>query len=155
MVDVKKITILILLIAVVVIFFQNSKFQIPNTKSNLKKISIGSNSLSVEVVSTSEQLSKGLGDRDKLDSDGMLFVLPQRQMATFWMKDMLFALDFVWIDSGRVVDLTVNVPAQPGIADQFLRVYSPKSPVTHVLEMNAGEVAKRHIQVGDRVDIRY
>lgn len=125
----------------------------PDTK--LQKIRIGEAELSVEVVKTSSAITLGLGERDILGSDGMLFVMPSRDIPSFWMKGMRFDLDFVWIDGSSVVDITENVPAQPEVSMDQLRTYSPRVPVTHVLELNAGEVQKRGIGFGDTVTFSY
>lgn len=125
----------------------------PQTSSSRQTIQIGSQEISVEIAKSISEISKGLGQRDTLGSDGMLFVMPLRIIPSFWMKDMHFDLDFVWIDSNTVIDLTENVSAQRGDPDSMLRIYSPKSPATHVLEMKAGEVQKRGIKVGDAVQL--
>lgn len=123
----------------------------PTNSSKLKVIKIGARSLSVELAQTIPEITLGLGQRDALGSDGMLFVMPEKSIPTFWMKDMRFDLDFVWIDTDRVIDLTENVSAQRGDPEYKLRVYSPRLPATHVLEMNSGEVQKMGIKIGDSV----
>ncbi len=120
----------------------------------LEIIKVGSEIFHVEVARTSEQITKGLGGRDKIDSDGMLFVLPVRQIPHFWMKDMNFGLDFVWIDGSRVVAITPNVLAQSGVPESELKIYSPNVPVTYVLEIPFGEIEKRGIKVGDQVNFQ-
>jgi uncharacterized protein len=120
-----------------------------------KTMRIGSQTLFIEEVSTPEKITKGLGERDTLGSDGMLFVMPSRGIPAFWMKGMRFDLDFIWIDGDRVVDVTENVRLEPGIPESSLRIYSPRYPVTHVLELNAGEIKKRDIKVGDPVQFSY
>lgn len=112
---------------------------------------IGDELLSIEIANTPSKITKGLGERDSLGSNGMLFVMPSRGIPTFWMKGMRFDLDFVWIDGEKVVDASQHVKAEPGVPDSALRLYAPIYPVTHVLEMNAGEINKRGIQVGDTV----
>lgn len=114
-------------------------------------IRIGNTILSIEVADTPAKITKGLGYRDELGSEGMLFVMPTRSIPSFWMKGMRFPLDFVWIDSNTVVDLTEHVSHQPGAQDQDLSTYSPSVPVTHVLEIPAGDIAKREIKIGDAV----
>lgn len=113
---------------------------------------VGEKKLLVEVVTSTESLAQGLSDRDSIGSDGMLFILPERQIATFWMKDMKFGLDFVWIDNTTVVDLTENVP--PPAAETPLRqlpIYSPKQPVTAVLEVPIGSIAQHQFALGDTI----
>lgn len=113
---------------------------------------IGSSVLRVETAQTANAIEKGLGNRASIGSDGMLFILPTRTTPSFWMKGMQFALDFVWIDTDRVVDLHTNVlPHANNQNTQAFPTYHPKSPVTHVLELPAGDVAKRNIVIGDSV----
>lgn len=121
------------------------------TSKNYKSLRIGQNSLQVEIADSVPKITLGLGERDTLGSDGMLFVMPTRTVPAFWMKGMRFALDFVWIDGNRVIDLTENVPAEPTVSDANLKIHSPKSPATHVLELNAGEIKRRGISIEDTV----
>jgi uncharacterized membrane protein (UPF0127 family) len=80
----------------------------------------------------------------------MLFIFPQTQAQTFWMKDMLFPLDFVWIANQKVVQINTDVPAPK---DRFSPpvVITSTEPVDQVLEVNSGFVFKNSITVGDKV----
>ncbi len=139
---------LLLIVIVGILFFVILRKDEPKTPT----MTIGSQKLSVEIADTGEKITKGLGERDTIGSDGMLFVMPGgKTIPTFWMKGMRFDLDFVWIDTNKVVDLTGYVKAELGIPDARLHLYAPKVPVTHVLELNAGEIQKRGIRVGDEV----
>lgn len=117
-------------------------------------IQIGDTQLEVEVVSSPASISQGLSGRDEIGSDGMLFVLPTRRNATFWMIDMKFDLDMVWIDRYEVVSVTANVPApSPGTSSLALPTYSPGQPVEMVLELPAGQAAELGVDRGDRLKI--
>lgn len=106
----------------------------------------------VEIVSSPKALESGLSNRAAVEGDGMLFVLPERQVPRFWMKQMLFDLDIVWIDGDRVVALTQNVPAPDKMTPLGeLPVYSPDQPVTMVLEVPAGDAEKSTMQIGDQL----
>jgi hypothetical protein len=82
----------------------------------------------------------------------MLFILGSKGIPTFWMKDMNFPLDFIWIDDDQVVDVTKNVP--PPSPGESLAIYSPKAPSNYVLELNAGTVDEYQISIGDKVVIQ-
>ena len=108
----------------------------------------------VEVVRAGEPgYYKGLGERDRLPAgQGMLFLHTEEVPAPFWMKGMRFPLDILWIDSqGRIVHLERNIPAQPGVPDNQLRLYRPSAPARAVLEINAGEADARNFDVGEQV----
>lgn len=106
----------------------------------------------VDVAVTNEEKARGLGGRDALAPDtGMLFAYDHKEQFRFWMKDMRFPLDFIWIDGKTVVGVTENAP-QPGPGGQ-LPVYAPKAAVDKILEVNAGTVQKLGIQPGDLISI--
>src|SRR6476660_9003938 len=55
-------------------------------------------SLTVELATTADQRTRGLSGRDSMPRDaGMLFDLGTTQNTSFWMKDMRFPLDMVWV----------------------------------------------------------
>lgn len=120
-------------------------------KNHLPEITIGSASIAYEVVKTPEEIKRGLGGRMSLANDhGMLFIIDPPQVMTFWMKDMKFPLDFIWIKSGSVVDITEHVAAPLlSTSDNQLIKYESKTEVDHVLEVNAGFVEYYKIKIGD------
>lgn len=124
------------------LFFKNNR--------TYRQITVGTQNLRVEVVSTPSRLSQGLSGRTEIGSDGMLFILPIRDVPRFWMKGMKFGLDIVWIDSERVVAITAQVPPA-GDRTSPLQIYSPDVPATHVLELPFGDAKQRGIRIGDSV----
>lgn len=108
--------------------------------------------LEVEVVNTAASITQGLSGRSEIGADGMLFVFSQPMMPRFWMKEMQFPLDLIWINQGKIVDITENVPApEPGTKLDDLPTYAPAAPVDWVLEVPAGIAAQYELQVGDPV----
>ena len=117
-------------------------------------VTVGDAVFDVESVSTPEQRAKGLSGRDYLaDTSGMLFVFESGRTTSFWMKDMRFPLDFVWIgDQCTVVDTHSDVPApSPTSASGSLPRYSSTTPSRYTLEINSGKIVELGIEVGDRV----
>ncbi len=109
----------------------------------------------VELALTAEEQIQGLSGRPTLTANtGMLFVYQRQSRYTFWMPDMHFPLDIVWIGSDcAVADVTLNaLPPEPGQANQDLPLYSPKLPAQYVLEINAGEAEAKGISEGVGVE---
>ena len=106
------------------------------------------------MADTPELRSKGLGERDSLaEQTGMLFIFPGGQASSFWMKGMRFPLDFVWIgEDCTVVDLTENVQhSPPETPSSELEIFEAASPAAYTFEINAGEVSRFDIEIGDHV----
>lgn len=106
---------------------------------------VGEHQFKLEVASTAETAALGLGDRDSLPKDrGMLFELDGSSSACFWMKDMHFPLDIVWLSAEkRVVHLEQNVKP-----DTYPHSFCPSAPAKYVIELNAGTVASLGIKGG-------
>lgn len=108
----------------------------------------------VAVADTPAEMAKGLSGKWWMpESVGMWFVFPEADVPTFWMKEMRFGLDFIWIRDGQVVDVTANVGKPHVLADEKM-IISPKMPADSVVEVNAGWVERHKVQVGDTVVVR-
>ncbi len=125
------------------------------TTSKPKEVQIGTATIAIEVADTAALRSKGLGDRQSLESNkGMLFIFSETKKYQFWMKGLKFPLDIIWIKDDMVVDILKNIPAPAqGTADQELPIYEPITPINKVIEVNAGFVTAHGIKVGDQVTL--
>jgi septum formation protein len=110
------------------------------------------NCVTVEVVSKPEDMERGLMYRTSLDQDkGMLFVFTSDDKEQFWMKNMHFSLDMLWIShDGHIVYIGQNIPACT--ADPC-PVYSPDQNARYVLELNSGYTASHQWKAGDQLDL--
>ncbi len=111
--------------------------------------------LTIEIADTKEVRSKGLGYRESLATDsGMLFIHDNSQKYTYWMKGMEFAIDIMWIKGDTIMDIIPNVPPPiVGQTEDTLERYSSTVDVDTVLETNAGFVAEKNIEKGDKIKI--
>ncbi len=118
-------------------------------------VRIGETAFAVEVADNLESRVKGLSGRASLPPRvGMLFIFEDPGIHTFWMNDMMFPLDMVWIGEQCAVEsITPNVsPPAPEQPDGDLPRFRPTQAVRYVLEVNGGETKTAQIQVGDSVD---
>lgn len=105
--------------------------------------------LILELSKTAKQWEQGLSNRSDLgDVDGMLFIFPRYHVPIFWMKNMQFPIDMIWISDGRVVDITSNAPVA---TSDKLPTYSPRTPINMVLETRAGWAEQNNITIGDNL----
>lgn len=106
--------------------------------------------LNLEIADEPSEITVGLGGRDHLPDDaGMLFIMPEPIVPSFWMKDMKFPIDFIWIDEQQTI---VAITPSIGV-DSFPIVFSPPSAVKYVLEVNAGVSAHHGWLPGDQVEL--
>ncbi len=134
-----------LFIVLVLIFCSCSFF---SESGKLRHIVVGDHDFWVQVADTPLEKSRGLSGRESLpDNQGMLFVYKEPQRVSFWMKDMLIPLDFIWVRSGEVIRVDENVSRKnlPPPAS-----ITPKKKVDTVLEVNAGTIEKYDIKVGNK-----
>ncbi|MGB7957491.1 MAG: DUF192 domain-containing protein [Minisyncoccia bacterium] len=109
--------------------------------------------ISVELATTTAAVEKGLSDRLSLNPDsGMLFIFAKPAIYRFWMPDMHFPLDMIWINNGQVVDISRNVTTTFNPAAPIF--YTPKTPAEDVLEVNAGFSAAHGIEPGDAITFK-
>lgn len=131
------------LLSIFFIFFANKSV------SSGQKVIIGKKIIAVDIADTLEKRAQGLSGRQSLAADyGMLFIFPNLNIPSFWMKDMNFPLDIIWLQDQVVVDLTKNleIPSKAGIPS-----IKPIVPVNYVLEVQAGFISDNNVKVGDQV----
>jgi uncharacterized protein len=99
----------------------------------------------LEVASQPHQLSRGLGGRQGLArGQGMLFRFPAEGKHCFWMQDMRFPIDIIWLNnSKRVVTIAGSVSPTT-----YPKEICPDKPARYVIELNAGEVQWSKIREG-------
>lgn len=123
-----------------------------NIESSDKIIVIENKEVKVEIAKTSEEKSKGLSNRVKLDPDsGMVFVFAKNSKPVFWMKDTKIALDIIWINDGKIIAINKNVEPELNKKDSELKKYPSPSEIDYVLEVNAGFSDKNGIKIGSSV----
>jgi uncharacterized membrane protein (UPF0127 family) len=112
------------------------------------RVTIQDLTLEAELARTPEERARGLSGRDGLPADrAMLFLFETREPHGFWMQDMRFDIDLVWIAGDRVVDVTHRASHR-----QPQRILAPRAPADRVLEVAAGTALARGWGPGDRVE---
>lgn len=119
-----------------------------STVAFMTPLAIGGTMLSVAVADTDAKRTQGLSGTALLsDKEGMLFVFPKPALESFWMKDMNYSLDIIWISSDKkVVDITHDLAPST-----YPATVTPKVPVSYVLEVPAGFAEKNGIVEGSDV----
>jgi len=111
--------------------------------------------IKTELADTLEAREKGLSGRNSLDSDAsMLFVFDSEGYYDFWMPDMNFALDMIWMNQNyEIVDITKDAEPMPGTPLEELPKYKSSAPAQFVLEVNSGFSNEHGLKVGDKLKL--
>lgn len=109
------------------------------------------NCVQVEVAQNNSQREIGLMFRPNLEANrGMLFIFDAPDRYGFWMKNVKFPLDIIWIAEDKtIVDLKIDLPACP---TEPCPTYVPAAPAKYAVEVNAGSVVKWGLRIGDKVN---
>ncbi len=107
---------------------------------------IGQTEIKAERADTETSRNQGLSNRRNLAKNtGMLFVFDKPGFYGFWMKEMRFSLDIIWIDEAwKIVDISKNVSPK-----SFPTTYVASEPVKYVLEVPAGFTTQNNLDIGD------
>lgn len=137
-----SVLILIILILITQIFFMQVL-----SKASIK---LKDRTLDVEIADDFSERTKGLQFHEPLkENEGMLFIFQQEGYHRFWMPNMKFPLDILWIDKNfKIIHIERDVPPCESIPCPS---YEPSTPAMYVLEVKSNST--NDIRIGDSVDI--
>jgi uncharacterized membrane protein (UPF0127 family) len=107
--------------------------------------------LTAELANTKASRELGLSGRHMMkDTDGMLFAFDVPGRYGFWMKDMEFPLDIIWINENGVV-VSIERGLTPESYTNNKQVFMNQADASYVLEVNAGQAEKFGLYLGSKV----
>lgn len=105
----------------------------------------------VQIARTDTERQKGLSGTEGLkEKEGMLFIFNRPSKYGFWMPDMNYAIDIVWLDENFVV-VDVKENATP---ESYPEVFRPRSEALYVLEVPSGFATKSGITIGSKAELK-
>jgi len=108
--------------------------------------------LVADIAANEAQRTKGLAVKDHLnENESMLFVFSSASNQAFWMKDMKFPIDIIWMDANKTV-VHVEHSLDPCPAIGFCKTYSPGADSLYVLETVAGFADSHNVANGTRME---
>jgi uncharacterized membrane protein (UPF0127 family) len=104
----------------------------------------------VEIASNDADRTRGLMFRKAMpEQAGMIFIFPEEEEHSFWMKNTFLPLDMLFIDApGRVVGIVEQVDPLT-TTPRGVRAASNR-----VLEVNGGFCQRNGVKAGDRVELK-
>lgn len=127
-----------------------SDVQVNNFDFNkIQYVKIAGKILKVDLALTQQEQEQGLSGRNKLNEDeGMFFVFNHIAQYPFWMKDMNFAIDIIWLGE----DLRVVYIKKNATPESYPETFFPDQNAKYVLEVLAQFSEKNNLKVGDKVE---
>lgn len=103
--------------------------------------------IDIEIADNDYERQLGLMNRQSMEEmRGMLFIFPQQEYQSFWMRNTLFSLDMIFINSNKEI-VTIHKNTTP-LSEQS---YPSSAPAIYVVEVNAGFCDRHQIKIGDKI----
>ena len=150
----KAIMILLIVVAafVLILIFAGKKgtpiANFTDTVTEQAILNVNGKHLVAAVANTPREREQGLSGTHFLNgSNGMFFIFEEADEHGFWMKDMTFSIDILWInEDNEIVDIEQNVSP-----NTYPQIFKSDVPAKYVLEVMAGWTQENEVEVGDTV----
>ncbi len=144
--------IFIFILVLVIGFFLINYFPNNSRTENIKYVKIAGQNIKVDLALTAKTQEQGLSGRSELkENGGMLFIFDREDLYPFWMKDMNFPIDIIWINK----DLKVVYIKKDASPLSYPETYSPEENAKYVLEVTSDFSEKSNLKVGDKAEFIY
>lgn len=139
---------LLLLLVIAFFFTQTSLF------AKKASATIHTHTFTIDVAKTPKDKEIGLASKNTISADyGMYFPFEKSDYYAFWMKNMKFPIDIIFLKDNKIVTIFSNVP-NPASSSDNLPLYQPSDPANAVLEITAGLSDKYGFTKGDTVTFK-
>lgn len=114
-----------------------------------KSIKLGSDTYDLYIADTNNKRVLGLsGTKSLCDKCGLLFIFDNEDYLGFWMKDMFFNIDIIFLDkNGYIIDIYKDLSPQ-----SYPKVFYSSQLARYVIELKSGDSTKINLQKGDKID---
>lgn len=117
-------------------------------KSQYRTLHVANKAYRLKVAQTAQSRALGLGNRTSMSNhEGMLFAYQTPVETCFWMKDMLFPIDIIWVNGAHEV-----VFLQQSISPKtYPKTFCTSTAAPYVIELDAGQAKLSNIRIGTRL----
>jgi uncharacterized membrane protein (UPF0127 family) len=126
---------------------------------NFTEVKINGNTIYSQIADTENERSLGLSYTKKLDENaGMLFIFENIGVKNFWMRDMNYNIDIIWIDENKtVLGFFENADKNSYNAKypEYSRIFKSPENTKYVLEVATGTIQNLKIKTGDVLEFKY
>ncbi len=137
---------IITLFIVIVVFFTFRNIFFTRSFSETSSMVINGKVINVFIADDEVSRRKGLSILDRIkDNEAMLFIFDDIDYHNFWMKDMKFSIDIIWLDDNKKV-IYEKKYARPS---DYPSIYEPDVKSLYVLEFRYNFIDENNIKIGD------
>lgn len=120
----------------------------PVTKKT--SLTINNHVIKLTVARTPKEREIGLSETKSISNDeGMIFMFENPGYYSFWMKNMKFPIDIIYINDEEIVYIEKN--AQIPTREENPTIYTPTELADKVLEIQSGLSDKYNFKKGDKI----
>lgn len=106
--------------------------------------------IEIEIADDMVERAVGLMYREEMkETQGMLFIFPNEEYQSFWMKNTVLPLDIVFVNKKNKI-VTIHHNTTPFSETS----YPSTEPAIYVVEVNAGYMERHGIKEGDKISWR-
>jgi uncharacterized membrane protein (UPF0127 family) len=132
------------------IAIEQNKINQPTGRVGFTNTQIPITCVKLERTETPETQTKGLSGRSSMARDeGMLFMFKEPAVQCFWMKDMHFSLDMIWLDENRHI-VKIERDVSP---DTYPKSFCSDVPTQYVIELNSGVADQAKLYIGQQLNL--
>lgn len=114
-------------------------------------LQLGDRIITLQIADSADKQQLGLGKRSKLSPDrGMVFTYPNEQQRCFWMKDMNFPIDIIWLDGMKLI-VTIESDLKP---ETYPKTFCPDKSAQYVIELRPGTAKATGMKAGQTLDFQ-
>lgn len=111
-------------------------------------IIVNGQKIKLEIADTPEERARGFADYEYLpDETGFLYIFDGPDFYSFWLKDVTFPIDIVWVGYYHdIVDMATYLTPQT-----YPTIFGPKRPARYILILPAGAAEEYSLGIGDEI----
>lgn len=133
---------LLILLSFLLISANSFACQVVNINRNHNLVA----SYNVDAAVTADQKADGLMHFKSIPQNyGMVFIWDKPDFRFMWMKNTYISLDMIFVNNNKIVGIVENT--EP-LSTKIIKI---NTTADKVLEINAGQVKKHNIQIGDQL----
>ena len=111
--------------------------------------SLGNSKITIDLEIADNEYKRQLGlmNRSSMkENQGMLFIFPDEEIQSFWMRNTLISLDMIFVNKNKKI---VTIHKNTKILSS--QSYSSTEPAMYVIEVDGGFTDRHHIVRGDKI----